>query len=387
MLKLFKNSEIYSPEKTGKKDILFCDGKIIAVENEITINTNIEIDIKEYRDKLIMPGFTDCHVHITGGGGEGSFSTRTPELDFRDLIKGGISTVVGTLGTDGITRSMENLIAKAKAINEEGATCYIYTGSYHVPVKTVTGNIASDIMLFSEIIGVGEIAISDHRSSQPTIEELKKIASDARLGGILSGKSGIVNLHVGDGERQLSFIEEIIKNTEIPPTQFLPTHMGRNYRLFENAMKYIKSGGYADFTTSRNDKSEGLSASEALFIMLRNNMDLNHITFSSDGQGSLPVFDENGIFSGLSVGKVTSLYGEIKKLVKNENIPLEKILKVITVNPANILKLKNKGRIKKGYDADFVIADRETLDITDVYFKGKQMMENSVIIHMGKFEE
>ena len=51
------------------------------------------------------------------------------------------------------------------------------------------------------MIGIGELALSDHRSSQPTRDELLRIASDAHVAGMISGKAGIVHLHLGDGER------------------------------------------------------------------------------------------------------------------------------------------------------------------------------------------
>ena len=123
---------------------------------------------------------------------------------------------------------MANLIAKARGLEEEGITCYVQTGSYQVPVKTLMDKIEDDIILIDKIIGVGEIAIADHRSSQPTVEELAKIASAARIGGMLSGKSGIVNIHVGDSYDHLQLIEQVVETTDIPIKQFYPTHVNRN---------------------------------------------------------------------------------------------------------------------------------------------------------------
>ena len=71
-----------------------------------------------------------------GGGGEGGFSTRTPEATLSDLTTAGVTTVVGTLGTDGIARDMNALLAKARGLEEEGITTYIYTGSYRLPLRT-----------------------------------------------------------------------------------------------------------------------------------------------------------------------------------------------------------------------------------------------------------
>lgn len=390
MIKIIKNGEVYAPNYLGKKDILIAGDKIGFIKENITVPRKfVDIDIIDASGNYIVPGFIDSHVHITGGGGEGSFRTRTPEIQLTDITKGGVTTVIGVLGTDGTTRSMGNLIAKARGLEEEGITTYIYTGSYQVPIRTLTGSIQDDIILIDKIIGVGEVAMSDHRSSQPTVEDFAKLASEARVGGILSGKSGVVNIHVGDGERKIDFIENIVENTEIPITQFLPTHMNRNQSLFQRSISYAKKGGIVDFTTSTNKKflEEGeVKCSNALRILLEHGVKSNNITFSSDGQGSLPDFDEHGRFIGIGIGKVTSLYSEVRDAIINENVPIDKALSVITANPADILKLPMKGYIQKGRDADIVLLNKENLKIESVIAKGKIMVSKGKPIIKGTFE-
>lgn len=390
MIKIIKNGEVYAPNYLGKKDILIAGDKIGFIKENITVPRKfVDIDIIDASGNYIVPGFIDSHVHITGGGGEGSFRTRTPEIQLTDITKGGVTTVIGVLGTDGTTRSMGNLIAKARGLEEEGITTYVYTGSYQVPIRTLTGSIQDDIILIDKIIGVGEVAMSDHRSSQPTVEDFAKLASEARVGGILSGKAGVVNIHVGDGERKIDFIENIVESTEIPITQFLPTHMNRNQSLFQRSISYAKKGGIVDFTTSTNKKflEEGeVKCSNALRILLEHGVKSNNITFSSDGQGSLPDFDEHGRFIGIGIGKVTSLYSEVRDAIINENVPIDKALSVITANPADILKLPMKGYIQKGRDADIVLLNKENLKIESVIAKGKIMVSKGKPIIKGTFE-
>ena len=388
VLKIIKNAEIYAPESIGIKDVLLTADKIGMIEKNIPLDKSFSAEIIDAGGKKLVPGFIDSHVHILGGGGEGSFRTRTPEIMLSDIIRGGVTTIVGCLGTDGISRSMNNLIAKANGLREEGISCYTYTGSYQVPVRTLTGSIEEDIIFIDSVIGVGEIAMSDHRSSQPSVDELAKIAASARVAGMLSGKAGIVNIHLGDGDRKLSYIKDIVKNTEIPITQFLPTHAGRNESLFEASIAFAKSGGLIDLTTSTKrdfKKTKELSCADLLAAALGQGVPIENISFSSDGQGSLPEFDENGKFLRLGVGQITTLWNEVREAVQND-IPLEEALKVITSNVSRNLKLPAKGRIETGNDADLVLLDSD-LQIDTVVARGQIMIRDKNILVKGTFEK
>lgn len=392
MIILIKNAEVYAPEYLGIKDVLIVNDKIAAVDSNISIEADKYLKVTEIdaRGKKLVPGFIDSHVHLLGGGGEGGFATRTPEATLTGLTAAGVTTVVGCLGTDGVTRDLISLLAKARGLEEEGITTYIYAGSYRLPLKTITGEIMKDIMVVDKIIGIGEVAISDHRSSQPTFEEFVRAVSDARVAGMLSGKAGIINIHLGDGRRKIDMVRRAVNETEIPITQFLPTHVNRSPELFEECVSYAKDGGYIDFTGSEDpdfwEETDGeVRFSKGLKRLLDEGVNLNNYTLSSDGQGSLPIFNEKKEFVGIGVGKSTCLIKAIKECVFREDIPLETAIRAITSNPAKILKLTKKGKIQVNMDADLCLLD-ERLDVDTVIAKGKIMVENKHPVVYGAFE-
>jgi isoaspartyl dipeptidase IadA len=391
MIKLIKNAHIYSPEDLGVMDVLVADGKIAKIASNIELKIDADfVETIDAKGKIMVPGLIDCHVHLLGGGGEGGFKTRTPEIVLSDLVMGGITTVVGCLGTDGVTRNMESLVAKAYGLREEGISAYVYTGSYRIPLVTVTGSIQKDIMMIEPIVGIGEIAISDHRSSSPTVNDFAKVASDARVGGILSGKSGLVNIHLGDGKEMLNYLFQMKDNSEIPLTQFLPTHANRNSDLYQEAIRYAREGGYIDFTTSTVPQfiEEGeVPAALAFVTAIEKGVSDTHMTFSSDGQGSLPLFDQNGELKGLDVGRVTSMFATLRTLMLEHHVALEVALKPFTINPAQLLKLNQKGRLKENMDADILLISKERFEITDVIARGKWLYKENKLIVKGTFEK
>jgi beta-aspartyl-dipeptidase (metallo-type) len=385
---LLKNADVYTPVPSGRADILVAGGRIVRVESDIRIPASY-CDTVDASALLAVPGFIDSHVHVTGGGGEGGYATRTPELLLSDAICGGVTTIVGCLGTDGVTRSLEGLLAKARGLAQEGLSTFVYTGYYAVPVRTLTGSIERDLLLIDKVIGVGEVALSDHRSTQPTFEEFARLASEARRGGILSGKAGVVNVHVGDGRGGLSLLRRIVAETEIPIAQFVPTHINRNPQLFEEGIAFAKQGGLVDLTTASLpgvvDDGE-VPSSAGLRRMLEAGVDAAQVSFTSDGQGSLPIFDALGRLQRLEVGRVTSLYAAVRDAVQREHVALGTALQVVTSTPARSLKLRGKGHLAVDADADIVLLDAATLEIRGVIAGGRWLMRDGDVQVKGTFE-
>lgn len=389
MVTIIKNVEVYAPESLGRKDVVLLFDKIEGLYDKINeINPLIECDVIDGSDFIMFPGIIDSHVHIAGGGGEDGFKSRTPEISIKDLVSYGITTVVGCLGTDNVTRNMHNLIAKAYGLDEEGMSSYVYTGSYEIPVKTLTGSIKSDLMLIPKIIGVGEIALSDYRSSKPSFEEFIKIIHEARVGGLLSGKNGVVHIHIGDSHDGLKYLFDICVNKDIDLSQIIPTHVNRNRELLDSAIEYGVKGGYFDLTSSYVkgvEEEEKLRISRIIPEIISKGVDITHITCSSDSQGSLPIVDSDGKFLGIGIGKPDSLYNEIRELLLNTNISKSEIISLVTKNVARVLGLHKKGEIRKYMDADIILVDNQKFNIKYVFARGKKMVYNGKVLIKDTF--
>ncbi len=294
--------------------------------------------------------------------------------------------MIGALGTDGFTRSLEGLLMKAKALRAEGAGCWIYTGAYQVPTPTLLGDVGRDLALIEEVIGVGEIAVADHRSSGPTVDELIRIAAHARVGGMLGGKAGIVNLHLGDAERPFEIVREVVRRSELKATQFLPTHVNRSAAVFADAKEYGRDG-YVDITASAYPyfADEEVKPSAAIAQLVAAGVPIAHITMSSDGCGSLPSFDEAGELARLETGEPASIFREFVDAVRNEGLPIDHAVRVVSTNVAVILKLPGKGRIAAGADADLAVLD-EDLRLRHVIAGGQWAMRDGDVLRTGSFE-
>ena len=378
MLKLIKNIRIFRDGSWQPSELLIADKRIAAVGDKIdcTFDGLKVIDGKGMR---AIPGYIDQHVHITGGGGEGGFSNQVPPLKFSAPVKAGITTIVGLLGTDGTTRSVESLVAKAKAFREQGLTCYCLTGAYQYPSPNVTGSVRRDIVMLEECIGV-KIAICDHRSATITRDELIRLASDAHQAGVLSGKPGIVHLHTGSGKDQLNIIFEALEHSEVPIATFRPTHVAGK---IDQAIKFANMGGFIDITCDPDNMAKRCALIHRAMIECPE----GSVTLSTDGNGSLPIWNAKKEMIGIGAGKVISLHNTIKGLVEYEQMPLEDAITIATKNPAKALGLEGKkGTLTPGADADILLLDEE-LNIDTTIALGRLLLQNGQMQVFCNFED
>ncbi len=383
-LTLLLNAELYDPEPRGRMHLLVGGGRVLWVGREVPA-VGVPAEEHDLGGRRVIPGLVDCHVHLTGGGGEAGPETRVPPVALSRMTTGGVTTAIGVLGTDDAIRSPAELVTVARGLNAEGLTAYCMTGGYHLPPVTVTGSVRRDLVLIDLILGVGEVAISDHRSSQPTLDELLRVAADAHVGGLMSGKAGVLHLHVGDGERGLQPIRDALKRSEIPAPVFHPTHVNRRRALFDEALALAERGCTVDVTSFPVAEGEDAwGAAEALTRYLAAGLPAERVTVSSDGGGCLPVFDREGRVIEMDVGRPASLIETLASLTACGQ-PLERVLPPFTSNPARLLRLHRKGHLGVGADADLVVLD-ERGGAADVMARGRWHVRGGRAVVQGTFE-
>jgi beta-aspartyl-dipeptidase (metallo-type) len=383
---LLRDADLYAPAPQGRCDVLVGGERVLWLGSAGTGTAAFpgaaSIDLAGRR---LIPGLLDCHVHITGGGGEAGPHTKVPPVPLSAFTRGGVTTVIGLLGTDDATRSTAELVQAVHALRAEGLSAWAWTGGYHVPPTTLTGTVRGDIALVEGLIGIGELAVSDHRSSQPTLDELLRLASEAHVAGLMSGKAGVVHLHLGDGARGLALVREALATSELPPRVFHPTHVNRRRTLFEEAIALAHQGCTIDVTAFPVDPDEDAwSADEAIRRYWAAGAPRERLTCSSDGGGCLPRFDAEGQVTGFGVGDAGALAGTLRALLAAD-VPLAEALAPFTSNPARLLRLPAKGQVAVGADADLVVLDPDG-GITDVMARGVWHVREGALVRRGTFD-
>lgn len=387
---LVRGGEVYAPAPLGRQDLLIFGGRIVAIGEGLRAPEGLgPVQVLDVDGRKVVPGLIDSHLHYLGGAGQIGPYNRSPEMMLSDITLAGVTTVIGMLGTDCSTRHVVSLLAKTRALRTEGISAYILTGGYVVPTPTLTGSVDNDLMLVPEVIGVGEIAISDNRSSHPTHDELARLVSQVYLGAAFGEKGGTVVFHIGAAESGLEPIRRLVRETGRPARTFVPTHVNRSERLWRDALAYAREGGTIDFTAILSPRlgfQGSLKPARAIADALREGIPAERITLSSDANSNLLILDDDGHLERLQRLWVTELTHEFRDLVLEEGVPLETAVQVVTSSVADAYQLGgHKGRLRVGHDGDLAVLG-DGLAIDAVVAGGRVLVQDGEAVVKGYFE-
>ena len=388
-LTLLLHADVYAPAPLGRRHVLVAGERVVAITEDRPDLSGVTVETVDLEGRRLVPGLVDAHVHVTGGGGEAGPETAAPAPPLSAYTTAGVTSVVGLLGTDDTTRTTAGLLRRVYGLRREGLSAWAWTGGYHLPPTTLTGSVRTDIATVEPVIGFGELALSDHRSSQPTFDEVARLAADCHVAGLMTGKAGVLHLHLGDGARGLDLVRRLLDETEVPARTLHPTHVNRRGALLDEAFDLLGRGVPVDLTAfpPAFATADEVSAADALVRFLdaggAQTAGAGRLTVSSDGGGCLPQFDGGEL---VRMGFATS--GALADLLADllaRGVPLGDALPPFTLHPAQALRLADKGVVVEGGAADLVVLGDDGRP-ADVMARGRWHVRAGRPVVGGTFE-
>jgi beta-aspartyl-dipeptidase (metallo-type) len=368
MLTLIEGGRVYDPDPCGVQSVLLADGhvgKVGDINRRALESLGAEYEVIDASGCIVVPGLIDPHIHLLGGSGETGFSTQTPEFFISEIVRFGITTVVGTLGVDTTMKTMAGLLAKVKALKEHGLNGFCWSGGYDVPPESILDTVREDIMFIEEVIGAGEVAISDERALEPDPRELARTATHAHIGGMLAGKAGLMHVHVGEGKKRLQPLRDVVDGFDVEPCWIYATHVERCEELMDEAIDLAKRGMPCDVDVVERDLHRWLR------YWRDHGGPRELLTVSSDASMTSPA----------------GVWLQLRDCVLNHGFTLEQVLPLATRNTARILKLREKGELRKGCAGDILLLEEDTLEIVHVLSHGKVVVRDGEVVEKENWLE
>lgn len=368
MLTLIEGGRVYAPEPCGVQQVLLADGhvaKVGPIDRGALERLGAEYEVIDASGCIVAPGLVDPHVHLLGGSGETGFATQTPEFFISEMVQNGVTTIVGTLGVDTTMKTMSGLLAKVKALKEQGLNAFCWTGGYDLPPASILRTVRDDILFIEEMIGAGEIAISDTRALPHDPRELARCAVHAHVGGMLAQKAGLVHVHVGESDSRLDPVVRVLDEFDVEAEWFYPTHVERSETLMGQAIHLSQKGGMpVDVDVVERDLYKWVR-------YWRDHGGPPHLlTASSDASMNHP-----------------AVMDELRACVLEHGFALEQVLPLATKNTARILKLREKGELRKGCAGDILLLEEGSLEIVHVLSHGQFVVRDGAVVRQERWLE
>lgn len=360
MFTLLRDADLHAPTHRGVVDVLLVGGRVAwHGTGDGPLGSGVPVEVHDLEGATVVPGLVDGHVHVCGGGGEGGPTTVIPQPPLSTYTSAGVTTVVGLLGLDDVVRTPGQVLQRVRALRALGLGAWMLTGGYRLPPATVTGDLASDLVHIEPVVGVGEVAVSDHRGSAVTAADLVGLAARVRTAGLVGEKAGSVHLHLGDGAAGLEPVRAAVAASGVPVGHWHPTHVNRQPALLDEAIDLARAVGVRiDVTAFPVDDPDdpAVVAGSALRRALDAGVPLDLLTCSSDAGGSLPAFAADGRLVGLRTAGCEGLLAAVRSLV-DAGLPLSDALRPVTTGPAAQLGLARAGHLDVGAVDHVVVLD------------------------------
>ncbi|AQW86250.1 dihydroorotase [Campylobacter pinnipediorum subsp. caledonicus] len=374
------NGLIINHDKTLKANVLIEDEKIISVSNE-NFDADIQIDAK---DKYILPGLIDMHVHF-----------RDPGYEYKDdiisgsraAVAGGVTTCLPMANTNPVNDNAsitKEMIRKAK---ECGLIDLLPIGAI---TKSLNGN---ELVEMGDMLEAGAVAFSDDGlpvSSSSVMRaalEYSKMfgsfcishsedCSLCRQGVMHEGKvSAVLGLKGMAREKEEISVSRDMLLAKLTGGHVHIAHVSSAYSLKiiqmakQDGIKITCEATPHHFTFTDDEILQ--NKYDTNFKMSPPLREISDVKAIREGlkNGTIDVIatdhaphhdDEKCVeFDKAPFGIIglQTLIPLTLRLVDEGVISLEQMVALTSKNPAKILNLKDKGEIKEGMLADIAIID------------------------------
>ena len=244
MFILIENGDVFTPSPLGRQSILVMGehiARIGAIRREEVEAIGVELEVIDAAGRIVIPGIIDPHQHLLGESELLAFGGRTPEASAAGIAAAGVTTVVGCLGVDAGTTTMQALLAKAKALRACGVEVHVWTGGSRVRA-TMLESACADLVSFKEVIGAGEVP--DFQGNLGDAQALASLAADAYIGGTLSGKAGVTHIHLEGSGAALAELRQAIGEQRVPADRIFLTVRSPSGELLDEIVRCAEWGAF-----------------------------------------------------------------------------------------------------------------------------------------------
>jgi beta-aspartyl-dipeptidase (metallo-type) len=382
---VIRNAHLYTPEDVGVRDLLLAGERVVAIEPSLDLG-GLRVAEVDASGRRVVPGLVDGHLHLIGGGGNEGYASRIPEVWVGELALAGITTAVAPPGLDMVAKNLEGLLAKTYALESEGVSAYVMVGGFQRPFRTVTGSLVGDVFTLEKVIGV-KVALGEVKATAFRDDELVELAAQLHYLAGATGKACVLHAHLGHSPDPAGQFVHAMKTSGVPGHRFQVTHCNYTEHTMQAAIEVAAEGGYVDFNpvlTPAFGHPRAVPAAEAVARTLAAGVDPALVTMTSDGNASVPMLLDDGTRDSYEKS-LDWLWDTVVELVRDHALPLEQALSFVTTNPARVLGLGQKGRVRVGGDADLLVVD-DDLNIVDVFARGRRMVADGECVVRSMYE-
>ncbi len=394
---LIKNGHVIDPSSRldGNFDILIKNKKIVEIKKNIKSDNAKTIDASHL---IVAPGFIDMHVHFRDPGQE---HKETIETGSHAAAAGGFTSVACMPNTfpvndnSGITKYIVSKAHKRALVN-------IF------PVAALSvGQKGEALTEMADLIESGAVAFSDDGMPIQNSQLMRR--------GLEYSKQ--FNTLIIDHCEDLDLSSQGVMNegyySYLLGLQGIPDYseevmVARNIILAKNTdshihLAHISTRGSVELIQSAKEKKIGITSEvtphhlfldDSLLTSYSTNLKVNPPIRTKEDNKSLIKAVQQGIIDVIATdhaphspdekdvefnqapfginGLETAVSLLMDKLVNNKVISMQRLVEMLSCNPAKILGLENKGKIKVNADADLTIIDPEKQVTVDVHrFRSK----------------